>query len=165
MFERNTIRKTKLATKILALASLCLITHLAPVHAKPRLLVVATTSMLGDAIEHIVQDSATVVTLMGPGIDPHAYKASPRDIKQLGQADIVFYNGLHLEGKMADVLKNFGKKKPVYPASNGIDPSQYLGDLSFAEGVDPHIWFDVSLWKQAIQYVSNQIQARGSCLL
>jgi manganese/zinc/iron transport system substrate-binding protein len=133
--------------------------HIAGVYSQPGLSIVATTSMLGDAIKHIVQDSAMVITLMGPGIDPHVYKASPRDIKNLSQADVIFYNGLHLEGKMADVLHNFSKRKPVYAASNALDSIQYLGDPNFAEGVDPHIWFDVALWKQVVNYISLQLQA------
>ena len=124
-----------------------------------RFKIVATTSMLGDAIQNIVGDSATVVTLMRPGIDPHVYKASPRDVKELHKADIVFYNGLDLEGKMAAVLRSFSLQKPIYAASDGIDSSNYLVDPNFAEGVDPHIWFDVSLWKQAVQYISKQLQA------
>jgi manganese/zinc/iron transport system substrate-binding protein len=127
-------------------------------YSQPRFSIVATTSMLGDAIQQIVQEKATVITLMGPGIDPHVYKASPRDIKNLSEANLVFYNGLHLEGKMTDVLRSFSKKKPVYAASDGIDPTQYLRDPSFAESIDPHIWFDVALWKQVVTYISKQIQ-------
>lgn len=115
--------------------------------------------MLGDAIKNIVGDQAAVVTLMGPGIDPHVYKASPKDVKALSKADIIFYNGLHLEGKMADVLRSLCLQKPIYAATDGIDPSNYLADPSFDESVDPHIWFDVSLWKQAVAYISKQLQA------
>lgn len=125
----------------------------------PRFKIVATTSMLGDVIQNIVGDKATVVTLMGPGIDPHVYKASPKDISALSKADVVFYNGLHLEGKIADVLRSLRLQKLVYAASDGIDASNYLADPNFAEGVDPHIWFDVSLWKQAVAYISKQLQA------
>jgi manganese/zinc/iron transport system substrate-binding protein len=119
---------------------------------------VATTSIIGDAIENIVGDSAQVVKLMGPGVDPHAYKATPKNIQHLSQADIIFYNGLHLEGKMADILKNFSKRKAIYAASDGINPQQYLGDPQFEDGLDPHIWFNVSLWKQAVKYMSKRLQ-------
>lgn len=127
-------------------------------YAHSPLKIVATTSIIGDAIENIVGDSAQVIKLMGPGVDPHAYKATPKNIQHLSQADIIFYNGLHLEGKMADVLKNFSKRKAVYAASDGIDPNQYLGDPQFEDGLDPHIWFNVSLWKQAVKYMSKQLQ-------
>lgn len=121
--------------------------------------IVATTSIIGDAIQHIVGDNAQVIQLMGPGVDPHAYKATPKNIQDLNQADIIFYNGLHLEGKMADILGKFSKRKPVYAASDGIDSSQYLGDFKYVDGLDPHIWFDVALWKQAVQYMSTCIQS------
>jgi len=120
--------------------------------------IVVTTSIIGDAIEHIVGDSAQVIKLMGPGVDPHAYKATPRNVQDLSRADIIFYNGLHLEGKMADVLAKFSKRKPVFAASDGIDTAQYLGDFKYVDGLDPHIWFDVLLWKQAILYMSERLQ-------
>jgi len=151
--------KLKLSLVSYLLLSVFWITNLSDANSQPRFSIVATTSMLGDALENIVQDSAMVNTLMGPGIDPHVYKVSPRDIKKLSQANIIFYNGLHLEGKMADVLHNFSKKKAVYAASKAVDPSQYLGDPHFPEGIDPHIWFDVALWKQVVNYLSLQLQA------
>lgn len=128
----------------------------------PRSQIVVTTSILGDIVKNIVGDKAAVVTLMGPGIDPHAYKARPKDVRALSKADIIFYNGLHLEGKMADVLHSLRLQKPIYAATDGIDLNNYLVDPNFAEGKDPHIWFDVSLWKQAVAYISKQLQAADS---
>ncbi len=124
-----------------------------------RFTVVATTSMIGDAIQHIVQEHAQVITLMGPGVDPHAYKATQQDVKRLRNADIVFYNGLHLEGKIADILHKLSRQRPVYAAGDALTPAQRLVDPHFSVGIDPHIWFDVSLWKQAVQYMSDQLQA------
>ena len=123
-----------------------------------RFTVVATTSMIGDALQHIVQEHAQVITLMGPGVDPHAYKATQQDVKHLLNADIVFYNGLHLEGKMADILHKLSQRRPVYAAGDALTPAQRLVDPHFPIGVDPHIWFDVNLWSQAIQYMSDQLQ-------
>jgi len=114
--------------------------------------------MVGDAVKNIVQDQATVITLMGPGVDPHAYKVTQRDVQHLLEADIVFYNGLHLEGKMADILHKLSEKRPIYAASEALVPSQLLTDPYFSTGVDPHIWFDVSLWNQAVQHMSAQLQ-------
>lgn len=127
-------------------------------HVKERFTIVATTSIIGDTVKHIVQDHAKVVTLMGPGVDPHAYQATQHDIKHLLHADIVFYNGLYLEGKMVDVLQKLSKKKPVYAASEAITTAQQLIDPNFSIGVDPHIWFDLNLWKQVVQYISKQLQ-------
>ncbi len=126
---------------------------------KARFTVVATTSMIGDAVKNIVEGHAKVITLMGPGVDPHAYKATQRDLQHLLKADIVFYNGLHLEGKMADILHKLSHKRPIYAISEAIDEAQLLRDPDFPIGVDPHIWFDVRLWQQAVQYISEQLQA------
>jgi manganese/zinc/iron transport system substrate-binding protein len=137
-------------------ASLCLLSCSGV--AEDRFTIVATTSMIGDAVRNIVQDRARVVVLMGPGVDPHTYKATYRDVRNILDADIVFYNGLHLEGKMADMLHKLGHQKRVFSASNALLPEQQLVDPNFSIGVDPHIWFDVCLWKQVIQYISDQLQ-------
>ncbi|MHA7878075.1 MAG: metal ABC transporter solute-binding protein, Zn/Mn family [Bacteroidota bacterium] len=121
--------------------------------------VVTTTNLIGDAVKNIVQDHARVISLMGPGVDPHAYKATQQDVKNLRNADIVFYNGLHLEGKMTDILHKLSSRRPIYAVSDAISPEQRLVDADFAIGVDPHIWFDICLWKQVVQYISNKLQA------
>ena len=66
--------------------------------------VVCTIGMIGDLVRNIGGEHVDVVTLMGEGIDPHLYKASPGDVRLLRGADMIFYNGLSLEGRMADVL-------------------------------------------------------------
>ena len=82
--------------------------------------IVTTIGMLADAAINIVGDSATVEALMGPGVDPHLYKATQGDLKLLTEADIVIYNGLHLEGKMGEVLEKLGHTKPVIAAAESI---------------------------------------------
>ena len=124
-----------------------------------RFTIVATTSMIGDVVRHIVQDKAKVITLMGPGVDPHDYKPTQQDIKHLRKADIVFFNGLHLEGKMTDALHHLRSNKKVYAAADAISANQLRVDPEFAVGVDPHCWFDIRLWKQVVQYMSAQLQA------
>lgn len=125
---------------------------------KNKLTIVATTGIIGDTVKHIVQDHAEVITLMGPGVDPHTYSGTQQDVKHLRNADIVFYNGFHLEGKMADILHKLGQKRPIYAASDALTSAQHLVDPHFSIGIDPHFWFDVSLWKQVVQYMSDQLQ-------
>ena len=127
--------------------------------AEKQFTIVTTTNIIGDAVKNIVQGHAKVITLMGPGVDPHAYRATQQDVKDLLNADIVFYNGLHLEGKMADILHKLSTKKPVYAVGKTLTPDQQLVDANFSIGVDPHIWFDVCLWKQVVQYISDTLQA------
>lgn len=110
-----------------------------------RLKIVVTTGMLADMIEHIVGDSASVYAMMQPGVDPHLYKASLSDLKQIVDADYVVYNGLGLEGRLARVLHKQAAVKPV------ISVGDSLGFRLLRHGTiyDPHIWFDVALWRQA----------------
>ncbi len=111
--------------------------------------VVATTTMLSDLTRAIGGEYVEVKGLMGPGIDPHLYKASAGDVSLMQKSDMIVYNGLHLEGKMAEVFENLTDSgKLVVTISEGIDEAKLLE--SDDGGIyDPHIWFDVNLWKDA----------------
>src|SRR4051812_28870555 len=67
-------------------------------------LVVTTTGMVSDLVKHVAGDTVTIQELMGPGVDPHLYQPKQSDLRWLDEADIVFYNGLHLEGNMAELF-------------------------------------------------------------
>lgn len=123
------------------------------------LYIVTTTGMIGDAVKNIAGDKATVVSLMGPGVDPHLYKATQGDLTELRKADIIVYNGLHLEGKMQEIFTELAKTKKVFAVSDGIDESKFrnVAVVSGNATHDPHIWFDVLLWSQGIQYIGNKI--------
>lgn len=121
--------------------------------------IVATTGMLGDVAKSIVGDKGEVVSLMGPGVDPHLYKATQGDLKLLKQADIIVYNGLHLEGKMGEILEklsNFPNKK-VIAAAEVIQKDNLIISDDKTKIYDPHVWFDVDLWSQTIDPVLNAI--------
>ncbi|GJM61158.1 metal ABC transporter solute-binding protein, Zn/Mn family [Persicobacter diffluens] len=111
--------------------------------------IVCTTGMIGDALKHLVKDSANVISLMGPGVDPHLYKATHGDIDRLARADVIFYNGLHLEGKMGEVLHKLERTRPVVAVAKSI-PENALLSVEDTEVHDPHIWFDLMLWDQAV---------------
>ncbi|MBC7450826.1 MAG: zinc ABC transporter substrate-binding protein [Cytophagales bacterium] len=129
-------------------------------HGSSKRLIVTTTGMIADAVKNLVGDSADVIALMGPGVDPHLYKATKGDLDRLNKADVIVYNGLHLEGKMSEILEKLASKKTVIAMSNGVPVSKLrLLDAS-AKVYDPHIWFDVALWNQATDYLANQLISR-----
>jgi len=110
------------------------------------LYLVATTGQVGDLAEQVGGDRVKVSTLMGPGIDPHLYKASAGDVERLRKADAIFYNGLHLEAKMGEVIAAMGARKPTLAVAEAI-PAAKLRALEGHEGLyDPHVWFDLGLW-------------------
>ena len=111
-----------------------------------KLKIVTTTGMIADALERIVGEEAEVVALMRPGVDPHLYKATQGDLKQLTEADAIFFNGLHLEGKMGEVLEKLGRLKPVVAVADQLPEDQLINSSDYANAFDPHVWFDVSLW-------------------
>lgn len=117
--------------------------------------VVCTTGMVADLVRNIGQDRVAVTQMMKAGVDPHLYKATPGDVQQLSGADIIFYSGQHLEGKLADVLHQLSKSKKCFAVTDGIQSDKLLRTV---EGVvDPHLWFDVSLWQQAAQEVARKL--------
>jgi manganese/zinc/iron transport system substrate-binding protein len=117
--------------------------------------IVTTTGMIKDAVEHVLGDKADVIALMGPGVDPHLYKATQGDLQKLTDADIIFYNGLHLEGKMGEVLEKLGKTRPVIAVASRIKEEDLRAVPGFQGTHDPHIWFDVKLWENAVLAVSD----------
>jgi manganese/zinc/iron transport system substrate-binding protein len=119
-----------------------------------RLYVTTTIGQIADAVKIIAGDKAEVQSLMGPGTDPHLYKATQGDMEKLQEADIIFYSGLHLEGKMLDIFEKMNEQKPTYAISESIEEEKLLA----AEGSnahDPHVWFDIDLWKTALEQVEE----------
>ncbi len=119
---------------------------------------VATTGQIADAIKEISGDHLQVSALMGPGVDPHLYKATQSDLSKLDKAEVIFYNGLHLEGQMLDIFEQMAKDKTVLAVGETLDEKQLLASDTDAMLHDPHIWFDVELWKGVVKAISTQLQ-------
>jgi len=111
----------------------------------------ATIGMVADIAKVVGGDEVDVQALMGAGVDPHLYRASAGDMEKLQKADIIFYSGLHLEAKMGEVLQKISSTRKTVAVAESI-PKEYL--LPFEESeFDPHVWFDVKLWKYATESV------------
>lgn len=119
--------------------------------------IVCTVGMVTDIVHRIAGDRARVEGLIGEGVDPHLYQATRSDIASLLAADVVFYNGLMLEGKMADALIKVARKRPVYAVTELIDESLLLEPPEFEGHSDPHVWMDVSLWKCCAAMVARTL--------
>jgi len=116
--------------------------------------------MVADLAASVAGELATVTRLMGPGVDPHLYKATASDVNKLQSADLVLYNGLHLEGRLADLLVKLGRRgKPVYAVTEGIPEEQLLEPEEFQGHYDPHVWFDPRLWALCVETVVEALIA------
>lgn len=115
--------------------------------------IVATTGMIGDLVAHVVGEVGTVQVLMGSEVDPHLYRPTRADIGRMQNADIIFYNGLMLEGRMGDTLVQLARQKPVYAVSELVDENRFRLHDDYEEAYDPHLWMDVALWRDAVQVV------------
>ncbi len=120
-------------------------------------LIVATTGQVADAVKNIGGEHVEVKSLMGPGVDPHLYKATQGDIQLLEDADMIFYNGLELEGKMSEIFEKMKKDKTVVAIGNALPEDQLLEDPDYPGQFDPHIWFDIQLWKQASEEITKTL--------
>jgi len=120
--------------------------------------IVTTTSMITDLVKNVGGDKVSVTGLMGAGVDPHLYKASEGDVSKLSQADMILYNGLHLEGKLVEVFENMQRQKiNTIAISDALDKKDLIGSTLFASNYDPHIWFAVENWEKATQFVADEL--------
>ncbi len=110
--------------------------------------------MITDLVKNIGGEHINLQGLMGSGVDPHLYKASEGDVTKLSSADIIFYNGLHLEGKLVEVFEKMKNKKTI-AISDALDEKTLIGSEYFASNYDPHIWFNVDYWIKATEYVTD----------
>lgn len=114
--------------------------------AAPAVRVVATTTVVADLVRQVGGDRAAVESLMADGVDPHSYRATPRDADRLLRADLIVANGLHLEGKLAQLLDRLGRRRPVVAVAEEIPEASLL---AIGNGLfDPHVWFDAALWSR-----------------
>lgn len=121
--------------------------------------VVATTTILADVIRELAGDLVNVQALMGPGIDPHQYQASAGDVTKMSDADMIVFNGLHLESKMGDVFENLQDDDTIiFAATDSVDESKLLDDEDTPGYYDPHLWFDVHLWQEVTTRIAEGLK-------
>jgi len=145
---------------LLAVVVSALLVGARPAPAEPGFTVVCTIGQIADITRNVAGDRAEVIGLLGPGVDPHLYKLTRSDVGQLRGADLVFYNGLLLEGKMIDALVRLATSgKPVYPVTEAIDESYLLTPEMFAGAYDPHVWMDPQAWAKCVEQVRDRLIA------
>ncbi|WP_440898103.1 metal ABC transporter solute-binding protein, Zn/Mn family [Amphibacillus sp. Q70] len=120
--------------------------------------VVATIAQIGEPLSVIGGEYVEVETLMGPSIDPHLYNPTQSDISKIDGADVVFYSGLNLEANMIDAFESIGESKPVLALGETLAESDILEDEEEAGEPDPHIWFDLDLWQQALDAAVEELK-------
>jgi manganese/zinc/iron transport system substrate-binding protein len=147
---------------------LCLLTAISLTAADKKLRLTATTSMVADLVKAVGGDRVQVQALMGPGVDPHLYKATASDVAKLQHADVIFYSGLMLEGKMQELFTQMTRaKKRVYAVTADLPEKQLLTPAQFQGHHDPHVWFDVPLWTQCAATVAkalSEVDAAGKAV-
>ena len=121
-----------------------------------------TTTMITDLVRQIGGDRVEVTGLMGPGVDPHLYKASQGDVAALREADVVFYNGLFLEGQMEDILEKTSEQKPAVQVTTDMPEEELLDSPQYEGQFDPHVWFDAKLWETTVDPVVEQLSELDS---
>jgi manganese/zinc/iron transport system substrate-binding protein len=128
-------------------------------HTGEKLHVLATTGIIADMLREVGGTFIEVDQLMGAGVDPHLYKVSQNDLVKFREADIIFYNGLHLEGKMSETLEKVAKKRQVLALSDVLPEIKLHRSANFGGAHDPHIWFDVSVWSMTVDGVVKAMSA------
>lgn len=119
--------------------------------------VVTTTGQIADAVKIISGGHLKVTALMGPGVDPHLYKATQSDLSKLEKAEMIFYNGLHLEGQMLDIFEQMSEQKTVLAVGDTLDNKYLIADEGNPALHDPHIWFNIDLWKGVVEVIGDSL--------
>lgn len=119
--------------------------------------IAATVGMVADIVKNVGGEHVAVTQIMGSGVDPHMHKATRDDVQTIMNAEIVFYSGLMLEGKMADTLIKVSRNKPVFAVTELIDQKTLLEPEDFNGHYDPHLWMDVAAWSECVDAVRNAL--------
>ena len=108
--------------------------------------IMATTGMIADAVRGVGGERVEVAALMGPGVDPHAYRQTSSDIARMVRADAVFWHGLYLEAQLEDFLGQLTRRVPVFALAEALPKERLIGEAGGTERYDPHVWMDPALW-------------------
>jgi len=119
--------------------------------------VTATVGMVADLVRGVGGDRVIVNQVCGAGVDPHLYKATRDDVQAMMNADMIFYCGLMLEGKMTDTLIKMARGKPVVSLTEKLDEATLLEPEDFAGHYDPHVWMDVAAWSQCVDVIADEL--------
>lgn len=122
-----------------------------------RIVVVTTVGMVADLVRQVGGEYVEVTQICGSGVDPHLYKATRDDVLAMNSADVIFYCGLMLEGKLTDTLVKMARKKPVVPVTEGVPGEVLLEPDEFDGHYDPHVWMDVSAWAKSIDVITETL--------
>ena len=145
---------------IICLCVLLLFACKSPTKPAGKLKVVVTTTMLTDLVKNIGGDLIELQGLMGAGVDPHLYKASEGDVSKLFNSDIIFYNGLHLEGKLVAVFEKMDTQKTTVALGEFLAKDGLIGSDYFASNYDPHVWFNIQYFKEFSDKVTSVLSEK-----
>lgn len=127
--------------------------------AEDRLSVVTTTGMIADTAARVGGDVVDVQSLMGAGVDPHAYRQTRTDIVSLTRADVVLWHGLNLEAQMRPFMAELAGRTQVVAVGEAVPADLLLGDPEYADQPDPHVWMDPKLWLHVVDAVEEALAA------
>jgi len=130
-----------------------------PARAAPVVTVVATTAMIADAARQVGGDRVEVTALMGPGVDPHAYRQTRSDIAAMLRADVVLWHGLYLEAQLEEFLLDLGERRRVVAVGEAVPAGRLIAHDDYADKADPHVWMDPDLWQHVVIGVRDALSA------
>ncbi|MCZ2110565.1 MAG: metal ABC transporter substrate-binding protein [Dehalococcoidia bacterium] len=119
--------------------------------------VVATIQPIGALARAIGGSHINLSTLLGPGVDPHDYEASPGDIKRLHNASVVFKNGLGLDAPLDKAIEGSGASR-VVTVTEGVTLIRGKTESGKDED-DPHVWHDPENAKIMADNIANALAA------
>lgn len=150
--------------KFLAASLVALSVTAAPAAAEPPLNAVTTIGMIADVVANVGGECVDANALMGPGVDPHLYQATARDVRTFQKANVIFYSGYHLEGQLGDVLERLAQRIDTLAVSETAIPEDEIIHVQNGSGLDPHVWMDPGLWVKTVPVIAAKLaEHRPDC--
>ena len=131
----------------------------APTHARDTINVVATTGMIADAARQVGGERVIVKALMGPGVDPHAYRQTRSDIVALTKADLVLWHGLYLEAQMEEFIQRVAKRQDIVAVGEALPRDLLISHDVYEDKFDPHVWMNPDLWSRVVEIIRDALIA------
>jgi len=150
--------------KALAASVFALSLAAAPATADEPLNAVTTVGMIADVVSNVGGACVDATALMGPGVDPHLYQATAKDVRTFQKADVIFYSGYHLEGQLGDVLERLAQRIDTVAVAEAAIPEDEIYHVENGSGLDPHVWMDPGLWARTVPVIADKlIEHRPDC--
>lgn len=113
--------------------------------------IVATTVQIGALAKEVAGDRVVLITLLGPGVDPHKYELTAQHRQAIDKSKVILRNGIGLDAFLDKAVSSDGNKKKLVTVTDGISIRRGEGEE------DPHVWLNPLNAKVMVTNIANAL--------